>query len=226
MSPIQTLRSIELPGLAVETSAPHAVEPAEHRLFSERPGVTDGSPDALSPMLETPIVVSAQVVVLTSCVLLGMGIIQKARVVVTGRAATEPILRISWLRPSWASTFLSVAALIEGGTLFLLLFDPPLGLLAFGMLLLAYGALLTRLPSDGLCSCLGEVLPMTNRQGILRNVVLAITAAMASSVAFNHDLSQHIVTQATAGFTVLLMAGLIGVAEILRVRSTLQKRSA
>jgi hypothetical protein len=165
----------------------------------------------------TAIVTGAQVIVLMSCAVLAISLLEKVRRLLTGQGAGA-ILHVDWLRPSLAPAFLSLVVLVESGILLSLALEPAIGLTLAGALLVGYGGILSRRPPNDDCGCLGQIAPLTNRQALVRNVVLAVPALAASVIAGQHDLSRNIFTQTTLGATLIALAALAATAHILKIR--------
>lgn len=159
----------------------------------------------------TGAVVAARAIVLVLALLLVLGALHKARLLAAGRVATVSLLP-RWIPSRRAGAVLAVAAVGEVALAALVVLAPVVGLPAVTALLLVYGAVLRGRAADEPCECFGEMLPMTNRVAVVRNVVLAVAAGGAAAVAATHDLRTNLVTQGSAGVALLVFAAIAGAA--------------
>jgi hypothetical protein len=166
------------------------------------------------------LVTAAQVMVLVSVALFVLAFVHKRRQAQHAGMASAPILRFV-LRSSATGASVALAG-VELGLAGLLIVWPMIGLAITAALLLAYAAALRTLRPDEECGCFGEIIPMTNRLAVRRNLLLASAAFGGSAVGTTHDLSRHLMTQLTAGLALVVLAIITGWAHAARAQTAPQ----
>jgi hypothetical protein len=144
--------------------------------------------------------------------LLGLAVIHKGRVLAAGRAAEEPLLRVSSWRRTHAAPVLLTAGLAESCIAVLLLVSPMAGFGALGALALAYVADLRRLAENEPCNCFGSALRATGRRAaIARNVGIAGVSGVATVLYATSAVTVAPVTQTVIGVALIIAAAVTGV---------------
>ncbi len=168
--------------------------------------------------MATALTTATHVVMLSAAALLAIAVAHKAWLLTSGEehGGLVGFLAGRGIRPRLA---LTGASLAEAIVIALIYLAPVAGLSTLVVLLACYSGLLSRLPQSDDCGCFGEVLPATNRDGIVRNIILSIAAANGAAVAAVYDVRRHLFGQASIGGTLIVLALLIGLANANRVLS-------
>lgn len=157
------------------------------------------------------------IVVLYSLSLLFAGLLvlavgHKVHVLVRGGASREPLMKLSRLRSSHATTLLLLAGALELAVCATLVVAPPVGFAALALLTITYSFDLRRLPEDTPCNCFGGALKTPNsRTAIWRNGTIATTATVGFLLYATGAVEVGSISQTTAGVALILAAGLISI---------------
>lgn len=135
-----------------------------------------------------------------------LGALHKGHLIMQGRAAAQPLMRLTPWRRKHARLTLAAAGTLEIGVATLLLIHPLGGFLGAVALLLFYAAELRRLPEHESCNCFGAFLSEARSRAIRRNlVVCALSAAGALAYASNAAETREI-AQLSLGVALVMMA--------------------
>ena len=116
-------------------------------------------------------------------VLYAIAVMHKARMLVTGTAASEPLLPTS-LWKKHATAFVAVLAALETAIIVVLLLARPWGLAVASLTIAGYSAGLRLWAApDSSCHCFGASSRTSVRVAVWRNLVLAAVAAAAAGAA-------------------------------------------
>lgn len=142
--------------------------------------------------------------------LLCAAVVHKVRVLRTGRAAEQPLLRKRDWSEGLAAGVLAAAALAEVVIAVAVAGAPALGLGALVVLLLAYTRALRTLDADESCACLGEFLDRSRRAGAVRRNLVLVAVAGAGALAYATGAATHVEpTQADVGVAAVVVAVLL-----------------